>query len=435
MKVTLRQKEISDGNTSLYLDYYDKGKRRVEYLNLYLIPETDEKSKAANKETLERAQQIRADRVLYPIIEHYENTPSSTSGEIIDKPITVIEWIEKYITLTKEDDDKSDAIIEQSHYLLQLLTLFLTGKHKLNIALDKFGKDWFVKFFKWLKNDYVPTKYKRIEARPLKQGTLCNIQRRIVAVFNRAVREGLIVANPYKQLDKDDTFSKPPVSRKEIFSPNDLKLFMSSKEKSPGVIESQKAFVFACFTGLRISDVRALKWSDIKQNPNSSTMVFEQKKTHITNAVPIGRKAMEVMPERGDDEYVFHLPSASCVYDNVRRIARNAGINKEISFHTSRHTFGTLTLAATKDLYTTMKLLGHKNISTTEIYAEVLMEDKIEAVKHADGIFKKAKRKENKIIPATKRTAATKTHPRKVIDMNDKKQNTESSNEQNKEIV
>lgn len=417
MKVTLRQKALSGGNISLYLDIYDKGKRHYEYLNLYLIPEIDDESKALNAETLERAQQMKADKILHPS----SNTPSCS---ITNKPTpnivkqyTVLEWIEHYISLAEKDEDKADSTVEQSQYLHCLMKEFLKTKHKQDLALEKFNKDWFVEFFCWLKEEYVPKKYKRIEAKPLCKGTLRNIQQRIVAVFNRAVREGALSANPYKQLDKDDVFSKPKISRKEILSPNELKLYMASKETSPGVLESQRAFVFACFTGLRVSDIRNLKWSDIKVNPNSNTMVFEQQKTKTINSVPICKTAILWMPERGDDDYVFHLPSASCVYDNVRRIAKKVGIAKEISFHTSRHTFGTLTLAVTGDLYTTMKLLGHKNLSTTEIYAEVLMEDKIKAVNNANGVFSKARHTENKTIPQTKRTAATNTHPRKIIDI------------------
>jgi len=296
---------------------------------------------------------------------------------------------------------------------------FCIEKRKPNLELCNFDKGWFSKFFNWLKDDYEPTKYKRIESKPLSPGTLRNLQQRIVAVFNRAVREGVISCNPYDALEKGDTFVKPTPSRREILSPNELKLMMDYKEKSPGVIESQKAFIFACLTGLRISDVRELKWSDIAINDEKMVMIIVQKKTKTMNAVPIGTTAKQWMPEKSDDDYVFHLPSNTCVYDNIRRTANNAGINKEISFHTSRHTFGTLTLAATKDLYTTMRLLGHKDIRTTSIYAEVLMEDKIKAIKNTDDVFKSRRKKENKTIPKTKRTAATNTHPRKIIDIQD----------------
>ncbi|MCD8291935.1 MAG: tyrosine-type recombinase/integrase, partial [Prevotella sp.] len=68
-------------------------------------------------------------------------------------------------------------------------------------------------------------------------------------------------------------------------------------------------------------------------------------------------------------------------------IAAKAGINKNVSFNTSRHTFATLTLEASNDIKTVSKLLGHKSILTTQIYAEVQMKSKEEAVNRLNGKF------------------------------------------------
>jgi integrase len=57
----------------------------------------------------------------------------------------------------------------------------------------------------------------------------------------------------------------------------------------------------------------------------------------------------------------------------------DAGINKHITFHCARHTYATLQLTLGTDIYTVSKLLGHKNLSTTEIYAKVINEKKVEA--------------------------------------------------------
>ena len=68
-------------------------------------------------------------------------------------------------------------------------------------------------------------------------------------------------------------------------------------------------------------------------------------------------------------------------------MAKRAGINIRVSFHTGRHSFATLTLAATNDIATVSELLGHSSVATTQIYAEVLMEDKIAAVNKLNSIF------------------------------------------------
>ena len=68
-------------------------------------------------------------------------------------------------------------------------------------------------------------------------------------------------------------------------------------------------------------------------------------------------------------------------------MAQQAGIEKNLTFHCSRHTFATLTLTAGGDIYTTSKLLGHTSVLTTEIYAEVVNEKKVAAVNLLNQVF------------------------------------------------
>jgi len=145
-------------------------------------------------------------------------------------------------------------------------------------------------------------------------------------------------------------------------------------------------------------------------NEATNTLVIVQKKTKELNAVPICSTAEAWMPPKKDDK-VFHLPAHANVDAALKRIAKKVGITKTISFHTSRHTFGTLIQAATGDIETTKKLMGH---------ADVLTEEKVKAISNTKTVFRSRKpHTENKKIPRTKRTAATNTHPRKVIDIQD----------------
>ena len=414
MTITIRQKDLADGNKSLYLDIYENGKRKFEYLSLYLLPEIDDRAKECNAETLERANLIRAERILHP-----ETIPEKGHLAVVressdDESPEVMEWIQTYLDWVVNNTNYSKATADQTSYLQERMREFLKVKRRPHITLRKFDKDWFKAFFLWLKNDYVPQKYVRIGTKPLSEGSLHNVQRRIVAVFNKAVKSGKIKANPFYQMDKADYFPKPKTPHKPYLTPEELKLFMSSEEKD-GVRQTQLAFGFACLTGLRISDIMALRWSDIKKDEESNTLVIIQKKTKALNAVPICATAMSWMPERGNDWKVFHLPAKANVDAALKRIAKKVGIGKPISFHTSRHTFGTLVQTASGDIETTKKLMGHQSLQSTVIYADVLTEDKIKAIENTQTVFSTRKRPvENNIIPKTKRTAATNTHPRKV---------------------
>ncbi len=418
MTITLRHKDIDGENKSLYLDIYEDGKRKFEFLSLYLLPEINEEIKKRNEATLKRAHEIRAERILHP-----ETIPETGHLMVVadipdDDSPAVTDWILTYMDWMDGNPEYSKSTVMQTQYLQKRMKEFLKAKGRPHITLRKFDKTCFKAFFLWLKNDYIPQKYVRVEAKPLSHASLRNMQQRIVAVFNKAVKVGKLTANPFYQLEKEDTISKPTEGHKQFLTPDELKTFMASEETN-GVRETQLAFGFACLTGLRISDIRALRWSDIMRNETTNTLVVVQKKTKELNAVPICSTAASWMPPQKDDK-VFHLPAHTNVDAAIKRIAKKVGINKSISFHTSRHTFGTLIQAATGDIETTKKLMGHKSLRSTVVYADVLTEDKIKAISNTKTVFRNRKpRTENKTIPQTKRTAATNTHPRKVTDIQD----------------
>lgn len=418
MRITLRQKNLENGHTSLYLDIYDSGKRKFEFLSLYLMPEVDDYTKARNEETLQRAHQIRADRILHP-----ETIPEAGHLMVVreipgDNSPEVINWLQTYIEWVSDNPEYSTAVVRQTRYLQERLREFLTAKCRPHITLRKFDRNWLKAFFLWLRNDYVPQKYVRMDARPLSGGSLRNMQQRIVAVLNKAVRCGIIHANPFYQLEKSDTFAKPKTASKLFLTPDELKRFMASEAACPTVAETQRAFGFACLTGLRISDIRALRWSDIKRSEESGQLVIVQKKTKSLNAVPICSTAIGWLPERGKDDRVFHLVAHANVDAALKRIAKRAGIGKNISFHTARHTFATLIQAATGDIETTKKLMGHRSLKSTAVYADVLTEEKVKAIGNTGSVFRKRNlQAENLTIPKTKRTAATNRHPRRIAEI------------------
>ena len=86
------------------------------------------------------------------------------------------------------------------------------------------------------------------------------------------------------------------------------------------------------------------------------------------------------------ENFVFCLPSYFTINSQVKQWAKNAGLEKKITFHVARHTFATTLLTMGADLYTTSKLLGHQNIKTTQVYAEIVNKKKIETVNLLDKI-------------------------------------------------
>ena len=105
--------------------------------------------------------------------------------------------------------------------------------------------------------------------------------------------------------------------------------------------------------------------------------------------IPLNQSALHWLPERNGckpSQKVFELTILGVCNRYLKKMAADAGITKNVSFHTSRHTSAVLTLAAGGDLYTVGKLLGHTSINSTQVYADVVMETKVEAIRESDAL-------------------------------------------------
>ena len=110
-------------------------------------------------------------------------------------------------------------------------------------------------------------------------------------------------------------------------------------------------------------------------------------KTRESLTMKLNKQALALLPKHGKG-FVFDLPVwDSVVNDCIKTWAKKAGIDKDISFHCSRHTFATMELTLGADLYVVSKLLGHGNVGTTQIYADIINKRRDEAVELIDNAF------------------------------------------------
>ena len=154
----------------------------------------------------------------------------------------------------------------------------------------------------------------------------------------------------------------------------------------------KKAFLFSCFTGLRYSDMKALNWSEIHSAADGKTEYIDhiQIKTKDRVTIPLSEEAKRWMPERIEDvDNIFH--QLTITHTTVEVVLKEwmeaAGIQKHITYHSSRHTTATLAISAGADISSVKEVLGHSSVTSTEVYAKVNLEKKIEAVSLFDGVF------------------------------------------------
>lgn len=199
---------------------------------------------------------------------------------------------------------------------------------------------------------------------------------KILATLKQAVKEEILIKNPADAVDP----IKEEETVREYLTHSELKSLINTDYTKNTV---KRAFIFACLTGLRFSDVQNLKWLDIKHEDNLGYSIrFRQQKTKSVESLPITEDAYNIIqPRMGDHDSVFiDLNYGNETNKLLRTWMKEAAINKDLTFHASRHTFAVLQLTLGTDIYTVSKLLGHKSIKTTEIYAKIVDQKKIEAV-------------------------------------------------------
>jgi integrase len=146
----------------------------------------------------------------------------------------------------------------------------------------------------------------------------------------------------------------------------------------------KKTFLFSSLTGLRWSDVSRLTWGQLKfSEAEGWALHYTQKKTKKAEMLPVSDQAIMILGKKIEtDNPIFgSLRYGTQMNKVLKEWIKDAGINKRITFHCARHSFATLQLSLDTDIYTVSKLLGHRHLRTTEIYAKVIDKKKIEAAR------------------------------------------------------
>lgn len=356
MKVTLR-KRLKNGKISLYLDIYNKGKRKFEYLRLYLIekPKTS-KDRDANKKTLQLAENIRAKRQL--------EVQNNFYG-FDDKSKQDLDFINYFKLLTEKRFDSEGNYGNWNSTLKHLEKFSPNGAKFSDIT-----KDWLENF-----KDYLIKLGSKKNERQLSQNSRLSYFNKVIAALKQAVKDGYITSNPAAQVEG----FKEADTKREFLTLNELRKVL---EKPCAVPQYKTAFIFSCLTGLRFSDIKKLTWSEIQHSEEYGHYIrFQQKKTKGQETLPISEDARNLLGERLTPEEKVFIDLKYSDHNNakLRDWIKSADITKHITFHCARHTYTTLQLSLGTDIYTVSKLLGHKNLKTTEIYTKVIDQNKVKA--------------------------------------------------------
>jgi integrase len=321
----------------VYLDIYTRGQRKREKLEGLVITG----DRAMDKETMRLAEIAKAKRAQQVFSEEWGLVNAVAQRQPL------------YSYISKNNDKSKKSRWESTNSALKHLKEYPGGG---NILLSQINEKWIKGYEDWLLGRFAPAS----------AGTYAAVVR---AALNRAMKENILVKNPALNVAR----IKAPESKPIWLNAEELRALANIRLDFFAGEEMQKAFLFACYTGLRISDIKTLTWNDIEYSPLQ--VIKRQKKTAEQVYIPLAATAWALINDGSIHNHrspVFPQLSGidHCHYKRLEEWAKKAGIKKHIGWHTARHTFAVMALEGGADLYTVSKLLGHKNIATTQIYAQ-----------------------------------------------------------------
>ena len=369
MGVHLRKKKIANGKESLYLDFYPpiKGANgkltRREYLNRYFYtnPKTPEQ-KLHNKQTEVVAEGIKNKREK-EILNEQDGIFNSQN-----KKRDFLDFFENLCEKRKESEGNYGNWLSA----LQYLRAFTNGKCKMGDLTEEFCE----KFKKYLLS---ANKLNTVKGLKLSQNSALSYFNKFRCAINDAYESRLLNENPLRHVKG----IKQKESKREFLTHEELQLLAHTE---CDLLPLKNAALFSALTGLRWGDISKLKWGEVQLTGEHYFLHIIQGKTKDVIMHPISKTAVELLGERGmPNERLFEgLKYSDSNNDKIKRWVLRAGIHKKITLHNFRHTYATLLLNRGIDIFTVSKMLGHKKIETTMIYAKVLSETKVKAANVID---------------------------------------------------
>lgn len=369
--VYLRSRPRKDGVQALFLRFTVNGMRKDEYLKLYLVPERTKADREKNRETMALAESIKAQRIV-----ELQQLKFGIGVPVV-KGLLFYDYMQTII-------DRKDGTTKTSWQNCRAHLLRYDPNMKLKIG--DITPRWVQGFRDYLDERAmqwdIDDRKRDVEPRPISQGTKALMFQKLCTVFNLAVKEGVLAQNPALNIQR----FKEPESDREFLTVEEMRHLATVPAPSEVL---GRAFFFSCLTGLRWSDIEKLTWHEVQKIGDVTRIVFKQKKTRSQEYLDINDQAVSLMGEPGEDRArVF--PGLGAIQQARIGIAawvKSAGINKHITFHCARHSFAIMMLDAGVDLYTLSKLMGHKSIESTQIYAKILDKHKQAAITRIPKIF------------------------------------------------
>ena len=372
-KVFLRQRKLNSGKITLYLDYYPPLRDPVtqdrvfrDYLGIYLVDNPKFAiEKEANKEKLRQANAIRSERELAIIRGQFD---------FLDKHKQKMDFLAYFRKKLESKDQKWIRVYD--HF-----KNYCHGKCLMS--------DITVPFCEGFREYLLKAKHLKNESMDLSQNSAAGYWSTFRGCLKIAYHEKMLKENVNDFLEPISGVSR----RREYLTLEEVRQLANTPCDVPDL---KNASLFSCLTGLRISDILALDWSNIVKAQDGGWCIrIRTEKTDTEATLPLTDEAYRLCGKRSTG-LVFKNLKRYNTHAPLKEWVEAAGITKHITFHCFRHTFATLQVNGGTDIYTVSHLLTHANVGTTQIYADIVdksMRDAVERIKIKDEAGPKGKKK------------------------------------------
>ena len=393
VKVTLRQKPIQQNRQTLYLDFYpaiphpETGEpTRREFLGLYVanpIKFKKRKDKNGNekqipiydtnikrniiietdvKNILQRAEKIRQKR------EDQINKPEIYTGYEKEQLRLKQQGEQNFVTYFKDLADKrKESNLKNWLSAFKYLAAYTEGNLKFADLNEKFCNEF--------KEYLLTTKSNNSSKTTLAQNSAVSYFNKVKAALKQAYKDGFLTYDLNAKIEP----IRQAETRRNFLTIEELNSLVKTECNNPLL---KSAALFSAITGLRFSDIKNLMWGNIEYISNEGYILkITTQKTKSVENIPISEQAYNLLGEPKEPTRPVFEGLNYSAYENkhLYQWIGAAGITKDITFHCFRHTYATLQLSMGTKITTLQKMLTHKDLKTTMIYAKVLDQTKREA--------------------------------------------------------
>lgn len=364
-----RQQLLLTRNYGSYTDESGKRikKRKRQSLDLFIYATPKDKAQRDyNKKTLELAERIQAQAIVDLANNKYHFEDEAKQQQ------SFMDYMQQIIEEKRKTDGKSNVSIWES--VLIHLQRFSDG-HQLSFA--NFDTTLLQDFRIYLTTTAVTKSGKKLSS-----NTASTYFNKVRAALNQAFHEGIIRRNPVNEVKS----IRPEQNKREYLLEDELKAAYQAECRYDVL---KRAFLFGCTTGLRWSDIQKLKWQDVFLSDGVNRITFNHKKNRKLQYLDLPKDAIKLMgdPEAPETRVFKGLKYSTYTNVAILQWMLRAGITKHITFHCARHTFAVRLLTNGADIYTVSKLLGHSELKTTQIYADIIEIKRKEAMESLPSLW------------------------------------------------